>query len=77
MLALIVFVFPPFSFYLLLLTFHFHIQSLESEILRLNHLRDRASENGRKKEYPLVVQSMLIIILVFDILIQTWPKFKR
>ncbi|KAJ8551304.1 hypothetical protein K7X08_000674 [Anisodus acutangulus] len=26
---------------------------LESEILRLSHLRDRASEKGRKKEYPL------------------------
>ncbi|MCD7449412.1 hypothetical protein HAX54_052117 [Datura stramonium] len=27
--------------------------SLEAEILRLNHLRDRASEKGHKKEYPL------------------------
>ncbi|KAK2979779.1 hypothetical protein RJ640_016311 [Escallonia rubra] len=26
--------------------------SLEAEILKLNHLRDRASENGRRKEYP-------------------------
>ncbi|MCD7456485.1 hypothetical protein HAX54_031923 [Datura stramonium] len=26
---------------------------LESEVLRLSHLRDRASEKGRKKEYPL------------------------
>ncbi|GLU02832.1 hypothetical protein SLE2022_200670 [Rubroshorea leprosula] len=26
---------------------------LESEIVRLSHLRDRASEKGRKKEYPL------------------------
>ncbi|KAI3461960.1 hypothetical protein Pfo_018623 [Paulownia fortunei] len=26
---------------------------LEAEILRLNHLRDQASEKGRKKEYPL------------------------
>ncbi|KAL3525316.1 hypothetical protein ACH5RR_013688 [Cinchona calisaya] len=25
---------------------------LEAEILRLNHLRDRANEKGRKKEYP-------------------------
>ncbi|CAK7334377.1 unnamed protein product [Dovyalis caffra] len=27
---------------------------LEAEILRLNHLRDRASEKGRRKEYPLL-----------------------
>ncbi|KAJ6906912.1 hypothetical protein NC651_017550 [Populus alba x Populus x berolinensis] len=27
---------------------------LEEEILKLNHLRDRASENGRRKEYPLL-----------------------
>ncbi|KAK3009654.1 hypothetical protein RJ639_014740 [Escallonia herrerae] len=29
--------------------------SLEAEILKLNHLRDRASENGRRKEYPLLL----------------------
>lgn len=29
------------------------LQWLEAEILRLTHLRDRASEKGRKKEYPL------------------------
>ncbi|GKV21058.1 hypothetical protein SLEP1_g31084 [Rubroshorea leprosula] len=28
---------------------------LESEIVRLSHLRDRASEKGRKKEYPLCI----------------------
>ncbi|KAL2552743.1 zinc finger CCCH domain-containing protein 44-like [Forsythia ovata] len=28
---------------------------LESEIVRLNHLRDRASEKGHKKEYPFFI----------------------
>ncbi|OMO75527.1 hypothetical protein COLO4_26035 [Corchorus olitorius] len=28
---------------------------LESEIMRLSHLRDRASEKGRRKEYPFLV----------------------
>ncbi|XWS62723.1 hypothetical protein CRYUN_Cryun06bG0035400 [Craigia yunnanensis] len=28
---------------------------LESEIMRLSHLRDRASEKGRRKEYPLLI----------------------
>lgn len=27
-------------------------QWLELEVLRLSHLRDRASDLGRKKEYP-------------------------
>lgn len=30
------------------------LQWLETEIVRLSHLRDRASEKGRRKEYPLV-----------------------
>ncbi|CAL5378369.1 unnamed protein product [Camellia sinensis] len=29
---------------------------LESEVVRLSHLRDRASEKGRRKEYPFFVQ---------------------
>ncbi|CAA0839216.1 Zinc finger CCCH domain-containing protein 19 [Striga hermonthica] len=33
---------------------------LEAEISRLNHLRDRASENGRKKEYPLLKNTSFI-----------------
>ncbi|OIT33268.1 zinc finger ccch domain-containing protein 19 [Nicotiana attenuata] len=37
--------------------------SLEAEILRLNHLRDRASEKGHKKEYPLSKQYALIDFL--------------
>ncbi|KAH9611535.1 hypothetical protein KSS87_007624, partial [Heliosperma pusillum] len=28
---------------------------LEAEIVRLSHLRDRASEKGRKKEYPFII----------------------
>lgn len=28
------------------------LQWLENEKLRLSHLRDRASETGRRKEYP-------------------------
>jgi hypothetical protein len=27
-------------------------EALEAEILKLNHLRDRASEKGHRKEYP-------------------------
>ena len=30
------------------------MQWLETEIVRLSHLRDRASEKGRRKEYPLL-----------------------
>lgn len=36
---------------------------LEAEILRLNHLRDRASENGRKKEYPLLTYMYLDFLM--------------
>jgi hypothetical protein len=32
------------------------MQSLESEITRLSHLRDRASDMGHRKEYPLLVK---------------------
>ncbi|KAL3527177.1 hypothetical protein ACH5RR_011833 [Cinchona calisaya] len=35
---------------------------LEAEILRLNHLRDRANEKGHKKEYPFSDNCVLIII---------------
>lgn len=31
----------------------FLVQWLEAEIVRLSHLRDRASEIGHRKEYPL------------------------
>lgn len=41
----------------------YQMQWLESEILRLNHLRDLANEKGRKKEYPF-----LIIIFYFELL---------
>lgn len=30
------------------------MQWLESETLRLSHLRDRASDLGRRKEYPFL-----------------------
>lgn len=30
-------------------------QWLESEKLRLGHLRDRASDTGRRKEYPFII----------------------
>nr|GMC67763.1 zinc finger CCCH domain-containing protein 44-like [Ipomoea batatas] len=33
-------------------------ESLESEILRLNHLRDRASENGRKKDLRECIEKL-------------------
>ncbi|KAK7824128.1 zinc finger ccch domain-containing protein 19 [Quercus suber] len=32
---------------------------LETEIVRLSHLRDRASEKGRRKEYPLLYNAFL------------------
>ena len=32
------------------------LQSLESEITRLSHLRDRASDMGHRKEYPLLAR---------------------
>lgn len=38
---------------------------LEAEILRLNHLRDRASEKGHKKEYPLLFQ-IVSFYLIFE-----------
>ncbi|CAJ1930342.1 unnamed protein product [Sphenostylis stenocarpa] len=36
---------------------------LEAEILRLNHLRDRASEKGHRKEYPLPFTTLLFGLL--------------
>jgi len=38
---------------------HVLLQWLETEKLRLGHLRDRASEKGRKKEYPTLEYTML------------------
>ena len=38
---------------------------LEAEILRFNHLRDRASEKGHKKEYPLLFQ-IVSFYLIFE-----------
>ena len=35
------------------------MQWLETEIVRLSHLRDRASEKGRRKEYPLLFNAFL------------------
>lgn len=47
-------------------------QRLEEEILKLNHLRDRASENGRRKEYPLLYETLVPFgVLVFTMHAQT------
>lgn len=35
---------------------------MEAEILRLNHLRDRASEKGHRKEYPLPFTTSLSVV---------------
>ncbi|KAG5241145.1 zinc finger CCCH domain-containing protein [Salix suchowensis] len=40
---------------------------LDEEILRLNHLRDRASEKGSRKEYPLLYE----ILIPFRVLVLT------
>ena len=37
-------------------------QLLETEIRRLNHLRDRASEMGHRKEYPLICLMLMFIL---------------
>lgn len=43
------------SFYVTLCLFSYgSMQWLESETLRLSHLRDRASDLGRRKEYPFL-----------------------
>lgn len=34
--------------------------------MRLSHLRDRASEKGRRKEYPLFVQLMHSSIIILN-----------
>jgi len=39
----------------------FSLQSLETERQRLVNLRDRASEKGRKKEYPTTQCSFLTV----------------
>ncbi|OIT27432.1 zinc finger ccch domain-containing protein 19 [Nicotiana attenuata] len=41
---------------------------LESEILRLSHLRDRASEKGRKKEYPLFAKILSFLFVSLSLL---------
>jgi hypothetical protein len=50
------------------------LQWLENEKQRLGHLRDRASETGRKKEYPFFIVlccavSALLLFLVLIILL--------
>lgn len=37
----------------------FLMQLLESEVTRLSHLRDRASDLGRRKEYPCSWNSII------------------
>lgn len=39
------------------------IQWLETETVRLSHLRDRASEKGRRKEYPLLFDFFFFFLL--------------
>ena len=39
-------------------------QWLESEKLRLGHLRDRASEKGRRKEYPLILHFLIVTVIL-------------
>lgn len=36
----------------------FNVQMIEAEVMRLSHLRDRASDLGRKKEYPLFIKCL-------------------
>jgi len=45
--------------------FIFVIQWLETEIVRLSHLRDRASEKGRRKEYPFLLSNIQICIMIY------------
>lgn len=40
------------------------MQWMEAEILRLSHLRDRASDLGRRKEYPLLYEFMSNFIII-------------
>jgi hypothetical protein len=40
------------------------VQWLETEIVRLSHLRDRASEKGRRKEYPLLYNTFFFLIII-------------
>ncbi|PON47977.1 p53 negative regulator [Parasponia andersonii] len=47
---------------------------LESEIVRLSHLRDRASEKGHRKEYPLLCK---LIYIVFSYLFSPNVKEKE
>jgi hypothetical protein len=36
------------------------VQWIESEKMRLSHLRDRASETGRRKEYPFKDSTLFV-----------------
>lgn len=40
------------------------MQWLESEKLRLAHLRDRASEKGRSKEYPITLKHKIVSFVI-------------
>lgn len=41
------------------------MQWLETEIVRLSHLRDRASEKGRRKEYPCLFKFHTFLFTIF------------
>ena len=45
------------------------LQWLESEKQRLGHLRDRASETGRRKEYPFSQKLLFIVVFVAVIIV--------
>lgn len=41
------------------------MQLLDAEILRVGHLRDRASDMGRRKEYPYPLKLMSFFLVSF------------
>jgi hypothetical protein len=58
--------FPVFVSAQLIQIFIVLLQWLEAEIVRLSHLRDRASENGRRKEYPFSFKKFKYIRSIMD-----------
>lgn len=45
--------------------YYFILQLLDAEILRVGHLRDRASDMGRRKEYPYPLKLMSFFLVSF------------
>lgn len=50
---------------------YFFDQWLESEILRIKNLRDRANEKGHLKEYPLLLDMILMFLVFFTLTFST------